>query len=447
MHLCPVSSAHIPALLLLVGAVIIPGSANAQANDLPALRHSAQANRNDAAAHTELGRALLRAGEYRDAERTLKRAATLHDQSIASLFDVARVAFAQGDYRKSRAACRPLERRHRGQSLTHVCRARAFLVWNRSGRAFEELEAATAAGGDHFEAHLALGDAHRLRADVAESEAAYRRAIALEGQRPEPHLGLGLLYANANRPEDAIRELRAALQRDPTDPEVQLELGRRLQGNEARELLTRATRGRPDLIDAQVALGDVELRAGNVDAAKAAYEAALAADRNSAAAHTGLGEIHLRASQHDEAMERFEKALALVPNAPHVVFLIGSLHEAKDDDQQAYEHYRRAAALAPTNPEALLAAAGLALRQNRDVLATGFLDNLLRTHPSSAAGLALYGDAMKARGDRAKAREYYQRALRGSGPLDRAAVEANRRAVSQQRRRRQGERIRNATRR
>ena len=419
--------------------------ASAQPSDLAALEAAARSNPRDGDAHTALGRAQLRAGRYREADRTLETAARLHDHSVEALYDVARVAFAREDYRQSRAACRQLERRHRGDSLTHVCHARAFLVWNRSGRAFEELETAMAAGGDHFEAQLALGDAHRLRASVSESEQAYRSAIALEGRRSEPYLGLGLLYANANRPADAVRALRAALERDPADPQIQYELGRRVEGDEARRLLRSAVSGRPDMGAAQIALGEMELAAGNGAAAKTAFEAALEANARDAAALAGLGAVALEAGDHDAAMGRLEQSLAIVPNNPHVVYLTGQIHEARGDHREAYEQYRRAAALAPSDPEALLAAATLALSQNRDVLATGFLDTLLRTHGNLAAGLALYGDAMKARGDRARATEYYQRALHGDGPLDRARVQQNLREVGQPQR--SGPRVRNGVRR
>lgn len=422
---------------------LLPASAEAQETDLAALRQAARENRRDADAQTRLGLALLRAGRYRDAERTLKTAARLHDHSIESLYDVARVAFAREDYRRSRAACRQLERRYRNEALTHVCRARAFLVWNRSGRAFEELERATA-DGDHFEAHLALGDAYRLRAQVAEAEQAYRRAIELDGQRPEPHFGLGLLYANARRSDDAVRALRAALRLDGDDPEILYQLGRLLEGDEARRLLRKAVAGRPAMAEAQSALGQLELKAGNTEAAKAAFEAALETQPRDATALAGLGQVALQTGEHDEAMLRFNQALEVVPNDAHVTFLIGQLHEARNEHREAYEHYRRAAAIAPNEPEALVAAASLALEQDRDVLATGFLDNLMRVHPNLARGLELYGDAMKARGDRDRARDYYQRALRGEGAIDRDAVQRKIRELAQQRR---GRRIQNATRR
>lgn len=421
----------------LVTAALVAGLAwPALAQDLDALAAAARANPRDAAAQTAYGRALLQAERYREADRVLRAALRLHGGSPQAAFDVARVAFAQGDYRRSRAACRLLERRHRGHVLTKVCRARAFLVWNRSGRAFEELEAAARIDPDHFELLLALADAHRLRADIDEAESAYRRAIAIDGSRPEPHYGLGLLYSSAGREADALAELRAAHALDPTDPDINYQLGIRSEGDEARRLLERAVQTRPRWAEALVALAEVERTAGDLDAARTHYEAALELAPNLAAAHIGLGRVQIAQGEAEAGERSLRRALELVPNSPEVALQLGELYENQGRRREAFEHYRRAADLAPANPVGLLRAAALALRLERDVLATGFLDRYLRSKPEDPRALELYGDAMMARGDRVAAQRYYERALQGQGSIDRQAVQQKlRRArVRQQRR-------------
>ncbi|MEO0322272.1 MAG: hypothetical protein AAF447_04910, partial [Myxococcota bacterium] len=275
--------------LTLAVALALPGYASAQ--DLAQLEASARANRRDADAQVAYGHALLRAARYRDAYRVLHDAARLRGNTLEAHFDAARAAFAEGDYRRSRAACRQLETRGRQEVLTKVCRARAFLVWNRSGRAFEELEAALAQDPRSFEAQLALGDAHRLRAAVAEAEAAYGAAVALDGSRYEPHLGLGLLYAAARREAEARRELEAAYAIESADPTVLYELGKRKEGAEARRLLSRAFALRPDLLEARVAVADMDRESGDASAARAGYETALRANGELAAAHYGLAAL------------------------------------------------------------------------------------------------------------------------------------------------------------
>ena len=143
---------------------------------MPALREAARANARDYDAQVALGRALLDAGRYREASATLRRAARLRRNDPAALYEAARVAFAQGEYRQARAQCRAIERADRESPIAHICMARAFLAWNRSSRAFEELETALQASPNDFEALLALGEAHRLRGSIREAEEAYGRA-------------------------------------------------------------------------------------------------------------------------------------------------------------------------------------------------------------------------------------------------------------------------------
>lgn len=400
-------------------AVAVP--ARAQSGLESAERAAREAPR-DGEAQARYGHALLRAGRYRDAEQALRRAARLRGNELPALFDVARVAFAQGDYRASRSACRALERAERRAALTHVCRARAFLVWNRAGRAFEELEAAQAAGGAEFEVALALGDAYRLRADLPHAEESYRAAIAADGTRPEPHLGLGLLYAGARRADDARTALEAARQRDQLDPMIALELAKVSSGARARELYTAVVEARPELVEALVALADLERADGADDAAVGHYRAALEQDEANPRALAGLG-IALLATAPAEGESLLRRSLELVPNQLEVIMALGRLHETRGENQDAFGQYRRASDLNPQDPRGLVAAAALAIGLRRNVLARGYLDRLLQRHPEHARGLALYGDALMLRGERDAAIRYYERALAAEGELDRARVQ------------------------
>ncbi len=423
----------LPALLL---ALAVPGalavstsSARAQETELPRLRAEAAAHPSDALALRALGLGLLRAGHHREAQQQLTRAAQRARGSQEALFDVARVAFAQGDHAAAERACRALSRAGRSAPLALVCNARADLVWNRSARAFDTLGQVLAAEPTHHEALVALGEAHRLRAAVAEGEDAYRRAAASRPTEPAPHLGLGLLYTAAGRADDARQALRRALELAPNDPEVQLALGRLTAGAEGRALLERAAAGRPGWADAHVALADALLEDGQAGPAEAAYRAALGENGTSAQAHAGLGRALLSRGALPEAEAELRAALARVGNDAGSARALGEVLARTERVEEALEQFRHAADLDPSRPEPLLRAAELALAQQRDVLASGFLDRLLTVHPDLAAGLALYGDVMRARRDTARARDYYQRALGGRGALERARVEEALRAL------------------
>ncbi|MBW2464475.1 MAG: tetratricopeptide repeat protein [Deltaproteobacteria bacterium] len=399
---------------------------------LDALRTAARQNRRDAGAQSAYGLALLRAGKLTEAQRALQAASRLDRDNATRVFDVTRVASARGEFRPARAACRTLSR-FETSPLGHVCLARAYLVWNRSARAFEELEAATAMAPEDFEAQLALGDAHRIRAAVAEAEAAYQRASRARPNSALPYLGLGLLYTAAHRNGDAAAALRTADGKTELEsgsprgatghPEVAYALGRVLEGAEAIAAFRTAVAGRTGWADAEVALGDALLASGDAAAARASYEAATRATRNSAAAYVGLGRALTATGDHEAAMVALDRAIEIVDNHPRAVLARAQLLEAMGQNEPAFQAYRQAADLMTGNPEPMLSAAALALRLRRDVLAVGFLDRVLMQQENLARALELYGDAMVARSDSTSARRYYERALNGTGPFDRGAVQ------------------------
>jgi tetratricopeptide (TPR) repeat protein len=411
------------AFSLLFGS-LGPSFVSAQETELPRLREAARTVARDYAAQRALGIALLRAGHYREATTQLQRASRLQARSLEALYDVARVPFAQGDHSASEAACRAMGRLQKTAVLTQVCNARSDLVWNRSARAFEQLDAALAAEGTNYEALLALGDAHRLRAAVSESESAYRRAITARSTEADPHLGLGRLYAAAGRRDDALRELRAALAIDATYPDVQYEIGRLLSGtDEGRTFLQAAVAGRPGWPEADTALGDSMMASNNLDAAEASYRAAITARADHAPAHAGLGRVLVARQDSAGAEPELRRAIALVPNDPGASLALGDVLAHTEREEEAFEMYDHAADLDPRGSAALIRAAQLGHALHRDGLASAFLDRLLERQPTVAAALSLYGDIARVRHELPAARDYYTRALAGTGEFDRSHVE------------------------
>jgi len=420
----PVNRALIIALILL-----LPAGALAQESRIEPLTQAARANPRDYDAQVALGHALIEAGHFRRAQQTLQRASRLRRDDPAAQYEPIRVLFAQSEHRRARAACRRLARAHRDSAWAHLCTARAFLAWNRAGRAFEELEAALGAEANHYESLVALGDAHRLRSAVAEAESAYRRAIAANGQASEPHFGLGQLYAQARRHDDALAALRRAHELSPDDPDVDLWLGRELSGAEAVTHLRDAVANRPGWAIARAELGDALLATGDHDAAIAAFRQAIREDDNLAHARAGLGRALMAAGQLQEAEAALDEAIEQVPNDADSAAALAAVYAQTDRVEEAYVQYRRAADLDPRNPGPLTDAARLALQQQRPVLATAFLVRVTRVHRDYAPALAMLGDIMRSRNQNDEARDYYQRALSGTGEIDRAAVQASLRAV------------------
>jgi len=409
---------------LCSAALLFSSAAAAQVAEIPSKEAAAKALPRDLSAQTALGVAYLRAGRFKDADKQLERAEALAKGDPAAMMRRAEVAIVQGDYKRARGLCKQLFTEDKVPPLAHVCMARAFLAWNRSERAFEELQAALGEDPNLGEAQLVLGHAHRIRSQVTDAETAYARAKENAGLEAEANLGLGRLYAAAGRKAQAIEALRAALMREPNWPEVQYELGLLLDGNdEARELFSQALAGRPDWAEPARALGDVLRQAGEMSGAEAAYRKALAAEPDLSAAHAGLGEVLFAAGRLDEAEAVLRRALGLVPNDPRCMLGLAEIQVKRGLVEEAVEQFRQAADRDPRNPVGLLRAAEVLVANQRTTLAAGFLDRLLATHPQNAKGLTLYGDVMRARGDKASATRYYERAVSAGGQVDPALLQ------------------------
>lgn len=403
----------------------ISSASLAQVPEIGAANAAVRANPNDLEAARRLGRTLVRAGHYDEARRAYRRATTLARNSPQAMYEEASVTFARGDFRAARNACRSLEARHGDSIFAHVCLARSYLVINRSEQAFQQLELAARIDPNDYELQLATGEAHRIRMNFDQAEAAYRAALRARPDAAAPHLGLGRLYLAAGRRDQALNEFRDAQSFEPSWPEAQAELGALLGGAEGLELLRRAAEGCPTSPANQHALGEAELAAGNAEAAREAFAMAVHLDDQLAPAWVGLGRALTRLHRDAEAETALQRGLAIVPNSTPSYMALAEIHARADRAEDAYEDYRRAADISPGDPAPLLAGARFALQNGRDTLAQAFLDRLLAMNDSLGDALALYGDVKLHQRDFRAAITAYERALATQNLGDRPRVEAS----------------------
>lgn len=409
------------ALVLALITMFAPG-VSAQTTAVDSLQVRAKAEPRNAAAQTELGRALLRAGQLDAAERTLRKAAQLQRGSVAAEYEILNVTFERGDHRAARGECSRFKRVAAGTPYEHLCYARAFLIWHRASRAIEYLNQALALDADHVESLLALGDAERIGGNYDGADRAYERARGLS-DRVEAYLGSArVAVARGDRPK-AITLLRAALERGPTWPEVLFELGRLVEGPEGLDLLRQAVTQRAHWDLADLAFGDAQLKGGQAAEAERVATEVIARNPQLAEAHTLLGRARQAQGNPAGAEQAFGEALTLVPNLPEATLARADLYADTNRHEEAFAEYQKAAGLRALDPDPLLRAARLCIRLQRQNLAAAYLDRALERAPRAAVVLALYGDVKAARGDRADALAMYQRALTADGEFDRIHVQ------------------------
>jgi tetratricopeptide (TPR) repeat protein len=167
--------------------------------------------------------------------------------------------------------------------------------------------------------HLFLGallDERRGR--PAEALGHLERAVALQPELQEARRKLAEVLYTLGRRDDAEEQLRDIVRRDPIhEPRSWFNLGVILREAEdtegARRAFGEASRLSPDLADAHLELGGLEMAAQRIDAAERAFRAAIAAAPDAPGGHGSLALVHLVRGETGEARRRLQRVLELDP--------------------------------------------------------------------------------------------------------------------------------------
>jgi len=195
-----------------------------------------------------------------------------------------------------------------------------------------------------------LATVHLARGDLAEAEAPLRRARDAAPQSPMIELQLGRLLLAKGDYRGAGESAKRVLASAPSAEAVALQAqAARLSGDlpRARQIVNAALAAAPSATALYAELGDVELAARRPDAARAAYERALAAKENTPRARRGLIAADLAAKRTADADARIRQWSADAPSAPDLPLLAATVHLSAGNQQAALADYERAAAANP----------------------------------------------------------------------------------------------------
>ena len=144
------------------------------------------------------------------------------------------------------------------------------------------------------EAHISLS-LHRFvhERDWVNAEIEAKKAIARDPNNADAHRWYSVFLTRLGRLDEAMGEIKRALELDPLSPRINSSLGSELYW------------------------------AGRLDQAIEQYRKMLEMDPNSAAAHSGLGLIYARKGMHAEAIAEMRKALDLSPGDTNAIGMLG----------------------------------------------------------------------------------------------------------------------------
>ena len=187
-------------------------------------------------------------------------------------------------------------------------------------------------------------------------------------------------------------------------------------GREREEaLLVKALELDPELAEAHTTRANILSDAGRIGEAVAEFKKAIELKPSYASAHQWYHHALLRQFKWDEALAEIKRAVELDPLSPLINVNYSSCLEILGRTKDAREHLQQVERLFPNSVAVLLEEFFLALRLGRLDEAGAFLDRASRIDPDHLSLLDMQGHYAYLKGDFAKTRERWERAVRIGG--------------------------------
>ncbi|MEW5769160.1 MAG: XrtA/PEP-CTERM system TPR-repeat protein PrsT [Pseudomonadota bacterium] len=204
-----------------------------------------------------------------------------------------------------------------------------------------------------LQANLLMADLERRKGQTAQALERVRRLAAANPRSAAAQRGLGDTHASLGQPAAAAQAYRAALAiADEEGLALSYHGALQAGGNAAQGLIFIEdwSRRHPQAAQAKIALGEALIRAGQLDKARATYEAYLKQHGEHPAVLNNLAALQLKRND-GNALATAERAYRLAPGDPAVNDTLGQVYLRQGDYARALRHLREARLRAPTNPE------------------------------------------------------------------------------------------------
>jgi tetratricopeptide (TPR) repeat protein len=252
------------------------------------------------------------------------------------------------------------------------------------------------------EMEIIQGNTYLLQGDLAAAESAYREALRYEPEHPLAAIGLGHLYLDEARVQDALAVYQQAIASVPHDPRLHIYLaeaylarGETAEDPEAYREAVKAYRQAFDLapdnpqiqdalVQAYLALGDQYFEQNLLSQVIAAYEKAIQLDPDNRQAYWKLAEVYETLGQLDQAVAVYAQVVARWPDRGDAHLRLGQAYEARGNVEQAVAEYKKAIDLDPALAGAYTRLGDLYENRDTPQEAIGLYRTAARKNPDAA---------------------------------------------------------------
>jgi len=264
--------------------------------------------------------------------------------------------------------------------LAHLSKAGKFIRAQQLDAAAAELSAALKDNSEKSSTGFVMGDVLMGQSRWQEAGQIYAEIANQDPGFPEVHTRLSATYFNSQEPEEALREAKAAIARNPNNAPAHLNAGLALE----------------------------TLR--NFDGAKAEMQQAIRSSPDYANGYAGLGGVLDDLRDHDGAIEQYKKALALKPGDVNTRYNLGVAYGEKGQLTDAIREYREVKRLDPNRLDARQNL-GAALSQVDPGAAITEFRELAALAPTDQPCHQCLGDALLRTGQTQEAEQEYRLAI------------------------------------
>ncbi|MCP4678412.1 MAG: tetratricopeptide repeat protein [Deltaproteobacteria bacterium] len=397
----------------LLGMIVFLAASTVLADGLSRLDELAAEAGKDATALVKLGDLYVEAMRLTEAKKAYKNALKLEKKFGEAQFGLARIDMAKRKFKPAKNACRKVARAHKDSSVGDVCSGWFWISNDRSARAIDEFEKAIQKG-DIARGKTGMGEALRRRGDYDDSIKAYKEAISA-GAGYVAQIGLGLALEINEDKTGATQAFEKAVTMQPASCQAQFNYGRMLKpGPKAVSHLEAALSIRAGWLRAYVALGDVHIATGNLEAAVKAFQGAIASKAGRGVAFFGLGRALHMMDKNKKALEALNKTIELIPNHMGAHLLIAQIQYELGETQVAIDALEKARTAAPGDVKVYIRSGEIYYRMERYTSARSFLNQAVSMNNKLSRAHVLLGKIACERRLYAAGKQHYKRALEGN---------------------------------
>lgn len=289
---------------------------------LECLQQALKINANLPQAHYNLGRELIKRGEFSEAKSHLIQAHSVSPDHLDTLLHLA-------------GTC---------QKLKQAAEAETFF------------SKAVSLDPRDIEARMELAGFLFAEERFLDAAAVYRDVIRDNPTLAQAQYSLGCCYEQMKRPADAKRHYFESIRLDSALPEACVNLGNILfseeKYSESLQQLSKAIELKPSLANAYLNLGRVLSAQNNFQEAIQVQLKGLEFDANNAVAHSNLAYHYFNVGNLESALQSAREAIELNPDYDEAYINLGAIHGGLAKPREALAAYNTAIAINPNSADA-----------------------------------------------------------------------------------------------